>query len=116
MFREFVLHFNVVDSFFRISCGACLKLLPQLFSLPYVHVHPRRHGEAGGLPVLSDAFVRNGMHIGGRVVHRRNGQFLVAFSRQRAMFNVQLTLVMLRQARPRVSLPGLVGFYCTCRI
>jgi hypothetical protein len=47
--------------------------------------------------VLTESFVRNGMHIGGRLVHRRNGQFLVAFSRQRAIYNVQLTLTMLRQ-------------------
>ena len=57
-----------------------------------------RMAEAGGLPVLSESFVRNGMHIGGRVLHRRNGQFLVAMQHQRAVFNVQLTLAMLRQA------------------
>ena len=54
-----------------------------------------RVAEAGGLPVLTDTFVRNGMHIGGRVVHRNNGQFLVAFQHQRALFNVQLVFALI---------------------
>ena len=58
-----------------------------------------QHGdEAAGMPIMTETFTRNAAHIAGRIVHRRNGQFIIGYNHRRAIFNVNLTLTALRTA------------------
>ena len=57
-----------------------------------VDVNIQKGGVAAGMPILTETLTKNAVHIGGRMVHRRNGQYLVAFNKTRAIYNVNLTV------------------------